>query len=108
MNNPNHTHIFSHMQQPQDNPGAQTQMQTSLETEMEKNRILRAALATKDSVTRKYMRRSCELSRLQASIDDTTKQLKTLMTELGGDANVFHRKRLSRCILALSADIGSE
>ena len=58
--------------------------QVNLEAEMEKNRILQAALATKDSVTRKYMRRSRELSRLQASIDDTTKQLKTLMTELGG------------------------
>ena len=52
------------MQQPQDLPNSNQVPETDLLAEMEKNRILRAALANNEAVTAKYRKRSRELSRL--------------------------------------------
>ena len=62
-------------QQPQDNPiiiiaDDDTAL---LEAEREKNRILRVAIANNGELNNKYRKRSRELSRLQASIDNTIK-----------------------------------
>ena len=62
-------------QQPQDNPiiiiaDDDTSL---LEAEREKNRILRVAIANNGELNNKYRKRSRELSRLQASIDNTIK-----------------------------------
>ena len=105
MNNFGNTLKFSHMQQPQDSPGAPRieAPQTTLEAEMEKNRILRAALETKIEATRRLVERSRELSRLQASLESTTEELEKLVPFLKSDWHKSTRERLQSCILALKA-----
>ena len=57
-------------QQPQDKPYTpHIEATTDLEAEMEKTRILRAAMASNDRVIKRHMQRSRELSRLQANVD---------------------------------------